>query len=97
MQKKGNYVQVKIEGKVVATYSLKENGTYPIVEQGRNVLVIDGEEACIEEADCPDKLCVKQGKIGNVGQSLICLPNKVVVEVISAPEDSETGVDAVVK
>ncbi|MBE5959561.1 MAG: NusG domain II-containing protein [Lachnospiraceae bacterium] len=95
--KSGEYVQVKIDGKVTSKYSLKENGTYPIIGSGENILVIDEGEAYIKEANCPDKLCVKQGRIKRVGQSLICLPNKVVVEVVEANQDSESGVDAIVK
>ena len=94
--KKGDFVQVKVDGKVVFTRSLSDNGTYPIKGIGENILVIKDGVAWIKEADCPDKLCVKQGKVKNVGQSLICLPNKVVVEVISDSEDSQ-AVDAVVK
>ncbi|MCR5835116.1 MAG: NusG domain II-containing protein [Lachnospiraceae bacterium] len=95
--KSGEYVQVKIDGKVTAKYSLKENGIYPIIGSGENILVIEGGEAYIKEANCPDKLCVKQGRIKRVGQSLICLPNKVVVEVVDTKSDSESGVDAIVK
>ncbi|MBR3646479.1 MAG: NusG domain II-containing protein [Lachnospiraceae bacterium] len=103
MSKDGKYVQIRVDGKVIATYSLDRNGTYPIVGSGKNVLVIEKGEAHIEEADCPDKLCIKQGKVRKVGQSLICLPNKVVVEVISEYEsedeeaDTDEKVDAVVK
>ena len=95
--KSGEYVQVKIDGKVTAKYSLRENGIYPIIGSGENILVIEGGEAFIKEANCPDKLCVKQGRIKRVGQSLICLPNKVVVEVVDTKSDSESGVDAIVK
>ncbi len=35
----------------------------------------------ILEADCPDKVCIKDGMIIKPGQSLVCLPNKVVVEI----------------
>ena len=38
-------------------------------------------DARIEEADCPDKLCVKQGTVSESGESLVCLPNRVVVAV----------------
>jgi hypothetical protein len=95
--KSGECVQVKIDGIVTAEYSLKGSGTYPIIGSGENILVIDDGKAYIKEADCPDKLCVKQGKIQRVGQSLICLPNKVVVEVVDKNPDSESGVDAIAK
>jgi hypothetical protein len=43
------------------------------------------------DADCPDKLCEKQGKISKNGQSIICLPNKIVIKINS---DTDTDVDA---
>ena len=92
--KKGMAVQVRVDGDVFATYSLGKDGKYPIIKNGKNILIISDGKAYINEADCPDKLCVKQGKISRVGRNLICLPNKVVIEVLS--EDDETKVDAVV-
>ena len=48
---------------------------------GKNHLVIHDGCARIEEADCPDKLCVKQGTVSESGESVVCLPNRVVVAV----------------
>jgi hypothetical protein len=53
------------------------------------VINISDGYARIAEADCPDKLCVKDGMISKPGQSLVCLPNKVVVEV-KGVRDTET-------
>ena len=47
----------------------------------------------MEDADCPDRLCVKQGRIKKVGESIVCLPHKVVIEIVG--EKEEAGVDAV--
>lgn len=46
-----------------------------------NTLVIKGGVADMTSADCPDHLCVKQKAISKEGESIICLPNKVVVTV----------------
>ncbi len=94
----GAYVQVRVAGSIQGQYTLGKDGTYEIAgkEQGKNLLVIKNGEAYIKEANCPDKLCVKQGRVRKVGESLICLPNEVVVEVIrDAVKDD--AVDAVVK
>lgn len=98
--KKGNYVQVRVSGELVAEYSLEEDGRYLIdgIKNGSNTLVIEGGEAYMKEADCPDKLCVKQGKISRIGDSLICLPHQVIVEVVSKEDRQQSDdVDAVVK
>ena len=42
----------------------------------------------MKEADCPDHLCMKQGEISHKGETIVCLPNRVVIEVESN-QDSE--------
>ena len=63
------------------------------VNGGTNELVIADGQVWLEEASCPDKLCVHQGKIQYAGQSIICLPNKVSVTI--EDEQDKNGVDAV--
>jgi hypothetical protein len=41
------------------------------------------------QADCPDKLCVHQKAISATGETIVCLPNKVVVEIAGETEDAE--------
>lgn len=72
-------VEVTVNGKKSGTYSLAENQEIKI--NGTNVLVIRDGKADMVEADCPDKLCVRQKPISKEGESLICLPNKVIVTV----------------
>ena len=76
---------VAVNGEKVAEYSLSENGTYPL-NGGTNILVIEDGAAFLEEANCPDKLCVKQGRISRTGQCITCLPNRLTVTVEGAGE-----------
>ncbi|MBQ8849889.1 MAG: NusG domain II-containing protein [Clostridia bacterium] len=87
----GKSVQVEIDGKTVAVYSLSEDGEY-ILNGGTNILVIEDGEAYIRDADCPDKTCVKAERISHVGESTVCLPNRLSVSVIGKDAD---GVDLV--
>ena len=94
--RKGAAVQVRVDGSVVETFPLEHERVYQIVNGngGTNLLRISGGEAWLEEASCPDKLCVKMGRISRSGQSIICLPNKVTVEIIGETA-GEPEVDAV--
>ena len=47
----------------------------------------------MEEADCPDRLCVRQGAVSRVGESIICLPHELVVTVEG--EEMDGGLDGV--
>ncbi len=80
-------VTVKVDGEIEAVYSLGEDKEIEI-NGGTNTLVIRNGKADMTEADCPDKLCVKQRAISRNKESIICLPNKVVVEADSK-ENSE--------
>ena len=81
----GSVVQVRVSGEVRAEYSLSEDTDVVIDGRGgTNHLKVVGGEAWIEEASCPDGLCVHMGKISKTGQSVICLPNQVVVEIVSS-------------
>ena len=78
-------VVVKVDGVEVAEYSLSKNGTYPL-NGGTNILVIEDGRAYLSDANCPDKLCVHQGKISRTGEVITCLPNKLTVTVFGAEE-----------
>ena len=65
----------------------------PTVEiGGTNRLVIEDGTARMEWADCPDQICVNHRPVSSGGESIICLPNKVVVSVVSSKESSLDGI-----
>lgn len=91
-QKSGDSVKITVGGKAYGTYPINEDKEIKIkTDSGFNTVKIAGGEVFIKDADCRDKYCVNQGKIKS--GSLICLPHKVVVEVVSG----ENEIDAVVK
>ena len=81
----GARVVVKVDGQENAEYSLEKDGTYPL-NGGTNILVIENGKAYLTDANCPDKLCVHQGKISRTGETITCLPNKLTITVYGAAE-----------
>ena len=81
----GVTVTVSVDGKPYATYSLSENITADIRSgddfSGLNVLIIDNGTAYVSEASCPDGICAAHKPIKRSGESIICLPNRVVISV----------------
>ena len=78
----GDTVTVTVDGQVFGTYSLNEDRRVEIRNgDGYNLLVIENGRARIEVASCPDGICSAHRPIEREGESIICLPNKVVVEV----------------
>lgn len=76
----GAGVIVRVNGEETARYSLSESGVYEL-NGGTNTLVIEEGDAWFSHANCPDSLCVKQGKIRLNGEIITCLPNKVTATV----------------
>ncbi len=89
--KPGASVVVEVAGKKVASYPLDKDATYTIQgkDGGSNVLVIKDGYAYIKEASCPDGLCINMGKIRKTSQSVICLPNQVVVKIVGGEQDAD--------
>ena len=79
---------VTIDGDFYGRYSL----TTDIVEKielpngSYNILEIKDGKADITEASCPDGICVNHRAVSKQSQSIVCLPNKVVVEIESGEE-----------
>lgn len=88
---KGSYVKVSIDGKEATSFPLSEDLEYVIegYAGGVNTLVIKEGCAFLKDTSCPDHLCEKMGKISRKGQSVICLPNRVVIEVTGSGSNPE--------
>ena len=94
LRKDGGAVIVEQAGRETARYALSEDRTVRIEgEGGYNLPVIRGGEAWLSEADCPNLLCVKTGKIRYAGQSIVCLPHKLTVRIVGGASalDAVTG------
>ena len=79
-KKEGSVAVVEIDGTVSAQYPLNIDGVFPL-NGGTNVLVIEGGTAYLNYSDCPDHTCENTGKIHYVGQTIVCLPNKLSVTI----------------
>lgn len=79
----GEQVVVEVDGAVYGTYDLHKNARIRIeTEDGRyNVLEITDGFAAVTQASCPDKLCIHQHRISCSDESIICLPNKVIITI----------------
>ncbi|MDD6212093.1 MAG: NusG domain II-containing protein [Clostridiales bacterium] len=90
----GNQVVVYIDGTETARYSLEEDLVTEIESEkgGKNTLTIANGEASVTEANCPDGLCVHQSSISYDGQTIVCLPHRVVVEIQGEEEMDVDGI-----
>ena len=92
----GSFAVIKIDGKETERYPLSVN-TEVVIEtgdDGRNTLVIEDNKAFMKDANCPDKICEGHSKISYKGETIVCLPHKVVIEIVA--DDTTDDLDAVV-
>ena len=82
-------VRITVGGEEYGTYSLSENQTIQIHDT--NVCEIDDGEVRMTEADCPDKLCIHQGSVHIQGETIVCLPNRVSIEITGTEEEGLDG------
>lgn len=83
-------VKVVQNGQEIGVYPLSEERTValPYEDEGYNLLFISDDKASISDADCPDGLCIRARSISRNGESIICLPHKLVIQ-IESKEESE--------
>lgn len=80
--KDGNCVKVSINSDVKNCYTLSKDTTVEIRDGANtNTLVIEDNKAYIIHANCPDKICVAHKPISKTGETIVCLPHKLVVEI----------------
>ncbi len=77
------HIDITVNGELYGRYEFSDKVKTVNVqtEFGENTVKINENSVWIEDASCPDKLDVKMGKIEKVGQMLVCLPNRLMVEI----------------
>ncbi len=83
--------------KKIAVKNNKLSKTFEIESKyGHNTVKIINGGVLVTKSDCPDQICVKEGFIDKPGQSIICLPHKLVIEIDGIKgEGKGAGIDAV--
>ena len=88
----GGSVRVTVDGVEVASLPLNRDRTFVWEgEGGKNELVVENGAAHMEFADCPDGLCIRQGEIRYTGESIVCLPHRLVAAVTEGVENADEG------
>lgn len=77
-------VEITVAGELYGSYPLNKDTEINVSDKGHlnKVIIKDGQVQMIE-ASCHNQLCIKQGTIGMPNQQIICLPNRVVVRIVS--------------
>lgn len=94
----GAFAAVLINGAETARYPLSEDREVTITtgnnDEFENVMVIKDGKVTVREANCPDSICVKTRAASKAGETIVCLPHKLVIEVKAASSDSDLDMTA---
>lgn len=94
----GNYAEIEQNGAVIHTMPLDEDAVYNVETDGKitNTVEVKNGSVSVTYADCPDQICVNHAPVSLSGESIICLPNEVVVSVIES-NGNEDEIDGVAR
>lgn len=93
--KKGNTVQIYSDNQLIAVYDININQTDTITtEYGTNTIEIKAGKVSVTEASCNNQVCVHHTPIASSNESIICLPNHLVIRIHS---DTQSEVDDIAK
>ena len=81
VKKDGAMVEITVDGQILGEYALDEDRTISVYPDDSAIVIIDEGSVYMFHSDCPDKICVDTGRISKTGETIVCLPKKIVVEV----------------
>ena len=86
----GVLVRVTRDGQTVDTFPLSRDGThrYESPSGGYTIVVVEDGKVRVTEASCPDKICILHGPTDQTADPIVCLPNRLVVEIL-APDGTD--------
>lgn len=92
----GEKVLISVDGEEYGVYSLYEDREIDIEQNGHhNHITISNGTVSMTFSDCKNQVCVNDGKISQTKDSIVCLPNKVLVEIIGGNDAEGGGADVI--
>ena len=95
----GSYLRIELNGKEYGRYPLNKDKTFKIKidEDEYNVVEIKNKEVRMKEANCRDLLCTHMPSIKKVGETIVCLPHRLILEIVSSDDKkNDDEIDKVV-
>ena len=85
----GDKVRISLDGEIYGVYPLCEDREIDVTEDGHtNHITIKDGQVSMSYSTCRNQVCVNTGAISETKDAIVCLPNRVVVEIISSDSGS---------
>lgn len=88
-------VHITVANEEYGIYPLDQDQEITITRQASenqvciNIVVIENGTVHMDQSNCKNQVCVQDGRIDTVGQQIICLPNRIVIEIIGNEAEKE--------
>lgn len=99
-QNRGNILRIEQDSKVIKEVPLDKDQEFKISYGGHyNIVKIKDGKAYVSDADCQDQICTHMSPIHDVGETIICLPHRLFLEVYSSDgaDSREDSIDKVIR
>lgn len=89
----GDKVQITVDGQLFGIYDINTDQTVQVEQDGHiNYITIKDGMVSMSYSDCANQICVHTGAVSQTKDSIVCLPNKVLVEIISENRGGDVDV-----
>ena len=83
----GHVARITLDGKIVQEIDLSRVvRPYTLTVEGpggfSNTIAVEKGRICVSKAGCPDQICVRQGYISDSTTPIVCLPNRLIIEIV---------------
>lgn len=91
-KKEGNQALVYYENDLILKINLNQDNEYDVNGYNGNIhIVVKDNKIKVEEENSPRHICSKQGFISSSNETIVCLPNKIVIKIVK-----ESDIDTVI-
>lgn len=93
----GDKAIVTVDGQLYGTYSLLQDQTIEVVQENdhTNYITINDGKVSMTFSNCKNQVCVNSGAISQTKDSIVCLPNKVMIEIKGSDKNEGGGIDVI--
>lgn len=90
----GETAEVYVDGALRARIALDDPGSTEVAGRlGPVEMVVEDGRIRVANAPCPHKVCIRMGRKGSAGDTIVCVPSRLLVRITGAPAERE--VDAI--
>ena len=82
ISEEGTFVSISVDGNLLYRLPLNRDKSITVAGPiGQTTILIQNRHVWIEEAPCPHKICMRMGKIRFAKETIVCIPNRLLIRI----------------